>query len=334
MQRFNIDGFMLAILAMVAFASIFPATGDAANAINWMTSAAIALLFLLYGARLSPQETWRGLRHWRLHGAVLSTTFIVFPLLGLAASVLVPTVLTQNLYTGLLFLCLVPSTVQSSIAFTSIARGNVAGAIVSASVSNLVGVFLTPILVLLLMNTSSQAHVNMSSILDIVLQLLLPFIAGQLLRPLVSGWLRRNATPTKLVDRGSIVLVVYSAFSAGMSEHIWTSTQPWRIVAVGLIVMVMLTLVLALTYACGRLFGFDRGDVLVLLFCGSKKSLAAGLPMAAVLFTGQPVGMIVLPLIIFHQIQLIVCAWLSRRFAAQADKAEQGQPLEGAPAAS
>ncbi|WP_067830748.1 bile acid:sodium symporter family protein [Nocardia inohanensis] len=318
LSKFYIDGFILSILAVVAVASVFPARGDAAEVVSWLTKIAIALLFLLYGTRLSPQEALAGLKHWRLHVTVLACTFVLFPLIGLAARVLVPHILTADLYTGLLFLCLVPSTVQSSIAFTSIAKGNVAGAIVSATVSNLLGVFLTPALVILLMNTTGQARVDPSAIVDIVLQLLVPFFLGQLIRPKVIGWLKRHAEPTKLVDRGSILLVVYSAFSAGMVEGIWHALSPWRILALAVVCMVMLALVLAATMLIGRGEHFDRADRIVVVFCGSKKSLATGLPMATVLFAGAPVGLIVLPLMMFHQIQLITCAALAQRWARTA----------------
>ncbi|NMK71088.1 bile acid:sodium symporter, partial [Staphylococcus capitis] len=165
-------------------------------------------------------EALEGLKHWKLHTTVLAATYVLFPLLGLAMRLLVPSVLTDDLYTGVLYLCLLPSTVQSSIAFTSIARGNVAAAVVSASVSNMLGVFMTPVLVMLLMQTTGEATVSPTAILEIVVQLLLPFVAGQVLRPKLYRVLS-HTTLTKVVDRGSVYLVVYAAFSAGMVEHVW-----------------------------------------------------------------------------------------------------------------
>lgn len=319
LSRFYIDGFILSIIAVAVLASIFPAQGTAAEVLGWATKIAIFLLFLLYGARLHPREALAGLTHWRLHSVVFAATFVLFPLLGLALRVLEPTLLSGGLYTGVLYLCLVPSTVQSSIAFTSIARGNVPGAMVSATLSNMAGVFLTPALVIALMNTTGEAHVDASSVLDIVVQLLLPFVLGQLLRPLIADWLQRNAAPTKLVDRGSILLVVYAAFSAGMVEHAWAGLSPWQVVGLVAVMCGLLAVVLAVTWFAGRRLGFPVADQIVIVFCGSKKSLATGLPMATVLFAGQPIGLIVLPLMIFHQIQLIVCAALAQRYARRAD---------------
>lgn len=305
----------MALLTVVAIATVLPARGDAADVLGVVTKIAIGLLFWLYGTRLSPRQAWHGLRQWRLHLLVLATTFVVFPVLGLAARALVPSVLSIDLYSGLLFLCLVPSTVQSSIAFTSIARGHVSAAIVSASVSNILGVALTPLLVVLLMHTSGAPRVHATAIRDIVVQLLLPFILGQLMRPWLADVISRHAVLTKAVDRGSILLVVYTAFSIGMTEHIWSSVDPWQVVAVAVVSAALLAVVLAFTAAAGQLAGFERGDRIVLLFCGSKKSLASGLPMALVLFPAATVGLIMLPLMLFHQIQLLVCAVIASRLS-------------------
>lgn len=321
----SFDLFVPLILLTVGVASVLPATGAFADVLGWATKIVIGLLFFIYGARLSPAQAWDGVKQWRLHGVVLAVTFVLFPLLGLAARLLVPSVLTPDLYTGLLFLCLVPSTVQSSIAFTSMARGNVAGAIVSASFSNIIGIVLTPLLVLALMSTTGGG-IDASSIVDIVLQLLAPFVLGQLLRPWLRAPMERHAAKTKLVDRGSILLVVYAAFSEGMRQHIWSSVSALRIVAVAAVCAVLLAVVLGLTALLGRKLGFSRADRIVVLFCGSKKSLAAGLPMATVFFAGQPVGLIVLPLMIFHQVQLIVCSVLAQRFARAAAAEETGSP--------
>ena len=324
LSRIPVDTFLLLLVAVVVLATVLPARGTAADVLSVATKVVIALLFLLYGARLSPQQAWHGVRQWKLHLLVLATTFVAFPLLGLAARALVPSVLTEDLYTGLLFLCVVPSTVQSSIAFTSMARGHVSAAIVSASLSNIVGVLLTPLLVVVLMPVGGAPRVDGSAVGDIVLQLLVPFAVGQLLRPWLTPVVTRHAVLTKVVDRGSILLIVYAAFSVGMTAHIWSSVQPWRVVAVAVVSTLLLASVLALTWLTGRLARLDRGDAIVLLFCGSKKSLASGLPMALVLFPPATVGLIMLPLMLFHQIQLFVCAVIANRLGHRAPRVSSG----------
>ncbi|MEU2116206.1 bile acid:sodium symporter family protein [Streptomyces sp. NPDC016459] len=324
-----VDGYVLALLGTVALAALLPASGTAADAVEGASTGAVALLFFLYGARLSTREALDGLRHWRLHLTVLGSTFLLFPLLGLAARGLVPTVLTPQLYSGLLFLCLVPSTIQSSIAFTSIARGNVPAAICAGSFSSLAGIVLTPLLAALLLGDSAGG-LSADGLLRIVLQLLVPFLAGQLLRRWVGGFLGRHRKVLGHVDRGSILLVVYTAFSQGMVAGIWHLVTPARLGLLLAVEAVLLAVMLALTwYGAGRL-GFDRADRIAIQFAGSKKSLAAGLPMASVLF-GPQAALAVLPLMLFHQMQLMVCAVIARHRSR--DTADPTRPPEPAPGA-
>ncbi|MEU2684644.1 bile acid:sodium symporter family protein [Streptomyces hygroscopicus] len=311
-----LDGFILGLVGTVALAALLPVSGRAATVTDGATTVAVGFLFFLYGARLSTREALDGVRHWRLHLTVLACTFVIFPALGLAARGLVPYVLTHPLYTGLLFLCLVPSTVQSSIAFTSIARGNVAAAICAGSFSSLLGVVVTPVLVALLLGGSGGGF-SADSMLKIALQLLVPFLAGQLLRRWIGGFLSRHRAVLRLVDRGSVLLVVYAAFSEGMTRGIWHQVTPGRLAVLLGVEAVLLTLMLTLTSYGSRKLGFGREDRITIVFAGSKKSLAAGLPMASVLF-GAQASLAVLPLMLFHQMQLMVCAVLARRFAARA----------------
>ncbi|HMT49223.1 MAG TPA: bile acid:sodium symporter family protein [Dietzia sp.] len=314
LRRLRIEPFILAILAAVVVAAFLPATGGAADALEWVTTIGIAVLFFLYGARLEPRELVAGLTHWRLHSVVLAATFVLFPLLGLVGRWALTPVLGAGLATGFLFLTLVPSTVQSSITFVAIARGHVSAAVVSASVSNLLGVFATPLLVFLLMTPDGSVTVSGGSVGKIALQLLLPFVLGQVLRARVLP-ITRKITRLALFDKSVIVLVVYAAFSDGVADGIWSMIGPTQLAWLIGACVVLLAVVLGLTELVSRVLGFEERDRRVVQFCGSKKSLATGLPMAAVLFAGQPVGLLVLPLMLFHQIQLIVCAWLAGRYA-------------------
>lgn len=312
-----VDGYLLALVGTVALAALLPASGPAATAAGGASTGAVALLFFLYGARLSTREAMDGLRHWRLHLTVLACTFVVFPLLGLVARVLVPQVLPPTLYTGLLFLCLVPSTVQSSVAFTSLARGNVAAAICAGSFSSIVGIVVTPLLAALVLHGDGGGF-SAGSLVSIVCQLLLPFLAGQLLRRWIAGFLIRHKKALGYVDRGSILLVVYTAFSAGMVQGIWHQVSPLRLLCLLGVEAVLLAAMLTCTSYGAKRLGFPRADRIVITFAGSKKSLAAGLPMASVLF-GAQAGLMVLPLMLFHQMQLMVCTVLARRYADRAE---------------
>ncbi|MEU7109887.1 bile acid:sodium symporter family protein [Streptomyces sp. NPDC046215] len=317
--RVPLDPYIAALLGTVLLAALLPARGQAATAVSVASKAAVALLFLLYGARLSTRETVDGLRNWRLHLTVLAATFVLFPLWGLAARALVPHVLTPELHAGLLFLCLVPSTIQSSIAFTSLARGNVAAAVCAGSLSSVLGLLLTPLLVALLLGHTTGGF-SPRSLLSVVAQLLLPFLAGQLLRRRVGGFLTRHRRVLGRVDRGSILLVVYAAFSAGVVRGVWHQVTPVRLLALVGVEAVLLATMLTLTSRGARWLGFGREDRIAIVFCGSKKSLAAGLPMAGALF-GAHASLAVLPLMLFHQMQLVVGAVLAKRYGRRAPEA-------------
>lgn len=316
LSRLPIDRYLLALVGMVALAAILPARGQAAEVMEGVVTAAIALLFFLYGARMSPAAIGAGLMHWRLQGAVLLSTFVLFPLLGLGLVFLMRGSLQPDLLTGMLYLCLLPSTVQSSIAFTSIAGGNVAGALTSASLSNLLGVIVTPLLVGLMIG-GAGGGIHLQSILDIGLQILAPFAVGQICRPLLKDWLGRRARLTGLVDRGSILLIVYAAFSEGVVAGVWSQVAPADLAKVVGLNIALLAVVLSLTLAAGRLLGFEKPDRIVILFCGSKKSMATGIPMAGILFAGHAVPLIVLPIMLFHQIQLFACTLIAQRYARE-----------------
>ncbi|MFC0170700.1 bile acid:sodium symporter family protein [Pseudoduganella danionis] len=320
LRRLSIDTYTILLLLMVLLASLFPAHGVASVALGQLTTFAIGLLFFLHGAKLSREALVSGLTHWRLHLLVLASTFVMFPLLGLALKPVALAVLTPELYLGILFLCTLPSTVQSSIAFTAMARGNLAAAVCSASASNFVGIFLTPLLVSLLVVRGAAGGSPIDAIVSIVVQLLLPFLSGQLLRPRIGAWVDRHKPMLRWIDQGSILLVVYTAFSASVIEGLWQKLPAPALASLAVVCCVMLAIALLLGTFISRKLGFSRQDQIVIIFCGSKKSLASGVPMAKVLFPHGALGMIILPLMLFHQIQLMVCAILAQRYASQAEQ--------------
>lgn len=311
------DTFTVLLLCSVALASVLPCEGEAAIAFGKLTTVAIGLLFFLHGAKLSREAMLSGLANWRLHLLVLASTFVMFPLLGLAMKPLAGNVLPPDLYVGILFLCTLPSTVQSSIAFTSVARGNVAAAVCSASASNFVGIFVTPLLVgtLIVQGAAAPGGSTLAAVLAIVKQLLLPFLAGQLLRPWIGAWIDRHKPMLKIVDQGSILLVVYTAFSESVNEGLWHKLSLPTLVGLGVLCCVLLAAALGLATWASRRLGFSREDEITIVFCGSKKSLSSGVPMAKVLFAPGALGMVILPVMLFHQIQLMVCAVLAARWA-------------------
>ncbi|RCW78109.1 bile acid:sodium symporter family protein [Phyllobacterium bourgognense] len=315
-SRFLPDTFTLLLVSTVVFASFLPIGGIAADYFGLATKFAIGLLFFLHGARLSRDVVVAGLLHWKLHIVILAATFVLFPLLGLTTSFLVPEILSPSLYTGIIFLCVLPSTVQSSIAFTSIAGGNVSAAICAASASNIFGMFLTPLLAGVLLTASGHAGFSLDALQSIFLQLLAPFLLGQILQPWIGNFIRSKNKILMPVDRGSILMVVYSAFSASVNQGLWQTTSLHDLGILLAIDSAILAVVLMVTMFGSRLLGFSRPDEIAITFCGSKKSLASGVPIANVLFAGQALGSIILPIMLFHQIQLIVCAVIARHYAS------------------
>jgi sodium/bile acid cotransporter 7 len=314
-----IDPFLLALVGTVIVASLLPCEGAAASLFGALTDIAIALLFFLHGAKLSREAILDGIGNWRLHVAVLASSFALFPLIGLMLHAGLRPWIDRSMLDGLLFLCLLPSTVQSSIAFTAIARGNVPAAVCSASLSNLLGIFITPLLVglVLVKGSNAEGGVSLGAVGDIVLQLLVPFVVGHLSRPFTAGWIGRHRALTEIVDRGSILLVVYTAFSAAVVEGLWHRLSAGDLLTILVVDAALLAMALLATTFGARALGFGKADEIAIVFCGSKKSLASGVPMAGVLFPAAAVGPMVVPLMLFHQMQLMVCAGLARRYAGR-----------------
>ncbi|RRH71501.1 bile acid:sodium symporter family protein [Falsigemmobacter faecalis] len=316
LRRFGLDRYMMLLVLTVLLATFAPARGEFAGILRQITWWAVSLLFFIYGAKLSTATILTGLANWKLQLGVLLCTFALFPLLTLALKPMIAMGLPVAIGVGFLYIGCMPSTVQSSIAFTSVSNGNVAGAVCAASISNLIGVILSPLLFMTLIPGNSGYGVEPAAIWKIVQQILLPFAIGQLCRPLLANFLNKYKTPTLVVDRGSILLIVYSAFSAGVVNGIWQVVQPAQLFMLIGFCAALLAIVIGIAISAGRLAGMSKADLLALFYCGSTKSLATGLPMAGILFAGQDISLIVLPLMVFHLLQLVVCAILSQRIRA------------------
>lgn len=316
-KRLIPDQFTILLTLVVVIATLLPAHGQGEVVVDWASKLAIGLLFFLHGARLSRQAVYQGITHWRIHIVIFCITFVLFPLIGLLLRPILEPLMTPTLYLGFLYLCMLPGTVQSAIAFTSIARGNLAAAICNASASSMIGIFVTPLLVAIILSEFSDQvpSINLMSVVKIIFQLLVPFLIGHLLRSYLGPFLLKNKLLVSFVDRGSILLVVYAAFSHAINEGLWRETPLSALIAVFFVSALILAIALVASHFIGKALGFNLADRITILFCGSKKSLASGLPMAQVIFAGMPIGAIILPLMIFHQLQLMVCAVIANKLA-------------------
>ena len=321
----RIDRFTTGIILAVLLGLLLPCRGAGAVVFSWLTQAAVVLLFFLYGVKLSRASVWEGLLHWRLQTLVVFGTFLLFPLLVPLLRPLLEPLVGAALFAGLLYVACLPSTVQSSIAFTSVAGGNVPAAVCSASVSSLLGVFLTPLLAGILFSATTavdSAAIGLDTVLDICGQILLPFAAGQACQRYLRPWVGAHAPLIKLNDQATIWLVVYTAFSSATANGYWQQLGMCHLLGLVAASGIILALVQGILYAACRLLRFNHADRVAIIFCGSKKSLAVGAPMMLAIF-GQFDNNLLLPLMIFHQVQLMVCARLAAVWKRRAARAEQ-----------
>lgn len=318
----KVDGFLIAMVAAVALAVLVPTVGASGGPLHLelVTKLGISLVFFLHGAALAPAALQAGAANWRLHLLVHGSTFVLFPLLGLAMFLLTGAALSQEVRVAIFYLCALPSTISSSVAMTALGRGNVPAAIFNATLSGLLGMVLTPLLVAIVVDVGEARLPLLLSILDVARTLLLPFAVGQLARPWIGGFIVRKKRWTTLLDRSVIVLIVYGAFCESTASGLWGRYDAGTLGAIGAIVLLLLAIGLTATTLTARLLGFSREDEVTAVFCGSKKSLANGAPIAAILFGhSAALGITLLPLMLYHQAQLFVCSVLARRYAARSD---------------
>ncbi len=320
------DVFTGGIIVSILLGLILPCRGTMAVGFEWLTQAAIVLLFFLYGVKLSRRSVINGLLHWRLQGMVAFFTFVFFPIVvNLLSAVLEPMV-GAGLFAGILYVACLPSTVQSSIAFTAVAGGNVPAAVCSASVSSLLGVFLTPLLVGILFSVDNTrgAHVGITAVLTISYQILLPFILGQLMQNKMQNWTAAHRNLVARNDQLTIWLVVYTSFSSATAQGYWQRLDSFHLLGLIGASLVLLGIIQVSIWFCCKLARFDKPDSITALFCGSKKSLAVGAPMMLAIF-GSLDNNLLLPLMVFHQVQLMICSQLAARWQRQSFKTEDQQ---------
>lgn len=326
--RYGLDGFLLGLFAIVGLAWVAPDLGRSGGVlhIEFYTNYGISMVFLLYGLTLSWERIRAGALNWRLHLIVLSATFVVYPALVWAVGALLGSLVGPEFKLGFFYLSASPSTISSSVAMTSIARGNVAGAIFNASLSSLVGVFATPLWVNWYLSQTGQALALGHVILKILMLVVAPIVFGQAMRPLLANWLLRQRALVKFIDRGTILAIVFNSFADSVADGVWRDRGVSLVLMVAVGAMILFSSMFLLLEAVCRALAFSRADTIAGVFCGTKKSLASGIPMAKVMFGSSPaLGMIVLPFVIYHLLQLVAASIIARRWAAAADLEERNR---------
>jgi sodium/bile acid cotransporter 7 len=314
------DWFLVGMVIATVLAWLFPGPGATGG---WMhpellTKAGIALIFFLHGVALSFAALKAGTLRWPLHLVVQLSTYLLFPVLGLGLMWVLGSHVSPDLALGCFYLCALPSTVSSSVALTSAAGGNVAGALFNATLSSLLGVFLTPLWIAYVLQTSGISQPLGPVIVDLFVWLVLPLVAGQLCRPLFARWVTNNKEQINVADRATILVLVYTSFCDSFKAGVWSDNGWVTLALVVLIGTVLFTVVMTVVGLTSRALGFSREDRIAAMFCGSKKTLASGVPMARLIFGAHPgIGLILLPIMIYHPLQLVVCGVLAQRWKNQ-----------------
>jgi solute carrier family 10 (sodium/bile acid cotransporter), member 7 len=314
------DWFLLGMGVAVGLAWLLPAPGARGGSLRpeLLNKLGVSLIFFLHGLTLSFTALAAGTRKWRLHLLVQSCTFLVFPLLGLLLWQLTEGRVDPSLRTGLFFLCALPSTVSSSVALTATARGDVPAAVFNATLSSLLGVLLTPLWLQLVLGASGHALPLGRVVLDLVLWLVLPLGVGQAFRPWLGMLAARHKPRIGVLDRLTILLLVYTSFCDSVQAGVWNQgLAPVAISAAASVALLAVTMLVV--WLLSRAFHFPIQDRITALFCGSKKTLASGVPMARLIFGAAPgLALILLPIMLYHPLQLLVGGGLAARLARRA----------------
>ncbi|MEZ9924318.1 bile acid:sodium symporter [Vibrio breoganii] len=317
------EWFLVGMVLAIALATITPDLGKTGGAIHLdkLTGIGVAIVFFLHGLGLAPSAIKAGLSNWRLHLFIQSATFIFYPLLWVIFGDLFLAYMPAALAFGFCYLFVLPSTVSSSVAMTSVGKGNVPGAIFNASLSGIIGVLITPFLIQLFMGFEGAQLNLMDSVISIAKLLLLPMLVGQLARPLLLAFAEKHKAVVNKVDKYVILLIVYNAFCDSVANGIW-HTFSIAMLATTIAVCVAVLMVMIHFFQWGaRKSAFSHEDEVAAVFCGTKKTLAAGVPMAAVIFGSDPsLGMILLPIMLYHPIQIFYCAVMANRYAKSAEQ--------------
>ncbi|ENN6812890.1 bile acid:sodium symporter [Vibrio fluvialis] len=316
------EWFLVGMVVAIALATVTSELGRSGGVIHLdqLTGIGIAIVFFLHGLGLSPQAIKAGLTNWRLHVYIQMATFMVYPILWVIFGEAFLAYMPSALAFGFCYLLVLPSTISSSVAMTSVGKGNVPGAIFNASLSSILGVFITPLLIQLFMGFEGVQLDLLDSVISISKLLLLPMIAGQIMRPYLVAWVDRHKAVVNKVDKYVILLIVYNAFCDSVVNGIWSEFSVGLLATSIIICTVILLVMVHLIQWGARRTKFTLPDEVAAVFCGTKKTLAAGIPMAKVIFGADPsLGMILLPIMLYHPIQIFYCAVLANRYARQSE---------------
>ncbi|GAB3701882.1 bile acid:sodium symporter [Spirosoma flavus] len=329
LSRVGLDWFILALLAMIGLAKVWPAPGiqEGPLSLSALANYGVSLIFFFYGLKLNFSQLRAGLQNYRLHLVIHLTTFILFPAVVLPLRALLQTPDTDLLWLGIFYVAALPSTVSSSVVMVSIAGGNLPAAIFNASISSLIGVFITPLWMSYLL-TETTGNYDLTGVIGkLTLQVIVPVVLGLLLNQRLGWFAAKHKTALRYFDQITILLIVYTSFCESFTRRAFENISGSDLLWLAGLMLGLFFLIYGLITLLSRLLNFSREDRITALFCGSKKSLVQGSVMANVLFPGNLAGVALLPIMMYHALQLIVASILAQAMARrQQNVAEYIQP--------
>jgi sodium/bile acid cotransporter 7 len=320
-MKFKFDWFLKGMLVAVALAFIWPEPGAKGGFLQpeLLNKIGIALVFFLNGLGLSLADMKDGALRWKVHLLVQGCTFLIFPILGLGILAMSGSWMSPPLQTGFFYLCALPSTVSSSVALTIAAGGNIAAAVFNATLSSLIGVVLTPLWMAVVLKQGGANFAVLPVIIDLLIWVVLPLVLGQLSRPMLGVWASHHKARIQIVDRLTILMLVYTSFADSVQQGVWSKYGPLVLIETVVGCVLLFAIVLGLMLWLARTFSLPVADRIAAVFCGSKKTLASGVPMAHLIFGSNPaIGMILLPIMIYHPLQLAVGGALAQHWRGKA----------------
>ncbi|MCO4293964.1 bile acid:sodium symporter [Solitalea sp. MAHUQ-68] len=318
LAKFGLDGFILGILGVILLAYFFPGPGVYHGTVSLKSFATYgaSLIFFFYGLKLNKEKLVTGLSNWHLHLMVQLSTYFIFPVVVFAVYKLFGPENMPMLWVGALFLSAIPSTVSSSVVMVSIAHGNIPAAIFNASISSLMGVFLTPFWLQIFFSSSAGTFDVGDVVMKLIVQVLIPVILGLWLNPRFGRLAEKHKAQLRYFDQSVILMIVYTSFCESFANHVFDGYSLSELLLLGALMIALFFAVYFLILACSRLLNFKRDDRITALFCGSKKSLVHGTVMSKVIFPNNPsLGVILLPLMLYHAMQLVICSFIAQRMA-------------------
>jgi solute carrier family 10 (sodium/bile acid cotransporter), member 7 len=283
-------------------------------------SLGVAAIFLLHGLSLPPAALRAGAMQWRLHTVVQLFIFVAFPLGVLLVDALAGRWLPADLRTGFIFLAILPTTIAACVAYTANAGGNVTAALFNAAFANVIGVVLTPLWAAALLSARGELPSLGSMIGDVALLVILPLAIGQLARPLLRLLWEPDRGRLGAAANLIILYIVFVAFAGSVADGAFAQVAPTVLLIATTAAIGLFVVATAAALLLGRGLGFAPPERIVLLYAAPQKTLAAGAPLAHILFAGHAaLGLIMLPLIVYHVVQLLGGAVLAGRLRPGVD---------------